>query len=136
MQSKGPVPTATDKRQTGQVTNRAILALSAPEGRGALRPGAVAPLAWGAVGSIPRMEPGGSWPERESRHLEEVEAMRKSVILDVNPDPDALHWEEDWLEPQDVGVVRCGDPILPATAPCSKEKLAERSPRPTGSCSS
>lgn len=42
--------------------------------------------------------------------------MRNAVILDVNPDPDALDWEDDWLERQDVDVVRCQGPH--AAAPC------------------
>lgn len=36
--------------------------------------------------------------------------MRKPVILDVNPDPDALEWEDDWLARQNVDVVRCQGP--------------------------
>ena len=48
--------------------------------------------------------------------------MRKSVILDVNPDPDALHWEEDWLERQDVDVVRCGGPHAPGDCPLLEGK--------------
>jgi len=48
--------------------------------------------------------------------------MRKSVILDVNPDPDALYWEEDWLERQDVDVVRCGGPHAPGACPLLRGK--------------
>lgn len=36
--------------------------------------------------------------------------MRNPVILDVNPDPEALHWEDDWLGRQDVDVVTCSGP--------------------------
>lgn len=36
--------------------------------------------------------------------------MRKPVILDVNPDPEALEWELDWLERQEVAVVKCSGP--------------------------
>jgi hypothetical protein len=48
--------------------------------------------------------------------------MRKSIILDVNPDPDALQWEEDWLERQDVDVVRCGGPHTPGDCPLLEGK--------------
>jgi len=42
--------------------------------------------------------------------------MRNPVILDVNPDPDELEWEGDWLERQDVEVVTCRGPH--ALGPC------------------
>ena len=37
--------------------------------------------------------------------------MRPSpVILNVNPDPDALAWEQEWLQRLDLPVVNCSGP--------------------------
>jgi len=36
--------------------------------------------------------------------------MSEPVILDVNPDPDNLAWEQEWLERLEVPVVTCGGP--------------------------
>lgn len=43
--------------------------------------------------------------------------MRTPVILDVNPNPEALDWESEWLERQDVQVVKCGGPHAPGSCP-------------------
>ena len=57
--------------------------------------------------------------------------MRNPVILDVNPDPEALHWEDDWLGRQDVDVVTCEGPHEPGGCPllrgepCGKIKKAD-----------
>lgn len=36
--------------------------------------------------------------------------MRSPVVLDVNPDPDALDWEQDFLGRLDIPVTRCCGP--------------------------
>ena len=57
--------------------------------------------------------------------------MRAPVILDVNPDADALGWEQDWLGRLDLPVVTCRGPHeswrcpLLAGRPCGKVERAD-----------
>jgi hypothetical protein len=64
--------------------------------------------------------------------LQEVTAMRTPVILDVNPEPEALEWEQDFLSTRlEVGVLGCcgpetngGCPLLNGQ-PCGKVEAAD-----------
>jgi hypothetical protein len=57
--------------------------------------------------------------------------MKKPMILDVNPDPDALDWEEDLLARFDISTIGCcgpdargGCPLL-SNQPCAKIDAAD-----------
>ena len=57
--------------------------------------------------------------------------MRRPLILDVNPDPDALHWEQDFLTRIETETITCcgpdpqdGCPLL-QEKPCAKIEVAD-----------
>lgn len=62
---------------------------------------------------------------------EEVVAMRAPVILDVNPDPGELDWEQHWLGDLGLPVVTCEGPHGPRDCPllrgerCGKVEKAD-----------
>lgn len=58
--------------------------------------------------------------------------MRNPVILDVNPDPEALDWEADWLVRQEVDVVRCRGPHAPGACPLLQGKPCGKIARADG----
>lgn len=58
--------------------------------------------------------------------------MRNPVILDVNPDPDALDWEQDWLARQEVEVVRCRGPHASRACPLLQGKPCGKIARADG----
>jgi len=57
--------------------------------------------------------------------------MGEAVILDVNPDPSELAWEQEWLERLDLPVISCGGPHQPGDCPllqgrpCGKVEKAD-----------
>jgi len=57
--------------------------------------------------------------------------MSEPVVLDVNPDPNELAWEQEWLERLDLPVITCSGPHqvgacpLLQGQPCGKVEKAD-----------
>lgn len=46
--------------------------------------------------------------------------MRTPVVLDINPDPEALDWEQDFLGRLELPVITCRGPLEPGGCPLLK----------------
>jgi hypothetical protein len=61
--------------------------------------------------------------DRKVTGIEGVRAMRAPVILDVNPAPEELQWEQDWLQNSlEIPVVKCLGPHGPGKCPLLRGK--------------
>jgi hypothetical protein len=65
--------------------------------------------------------------------MEGVRAMRTPVILDVNPSPEDLKWEQDWLHDRlEIPVVTCTGPHKVRDCPLLKGQACGKVARADG----